>query len=465
MSGDPAGPQGRSLRILAISAEVPAAVGSGGSVRAWHCLRAVARRHEVLLYLLAGNPAGELVQALRLADCVAAGRQQSGGRPQGGRFLQSLLFSWRHQGWALMQAGHNICVERSGNSLTPLHWLYGWWLVLQLCVLRRLFQLDPPDLHLRLGALVPVEQSTELRAFAADAVWIEHSYLYPLAERVCRQLSIGRILVNAHNVEHQLKQLAAVSAPNWLSRCWQLQVAAVSRQYETRMLQTAETIFCCSHEDCQRFLSLLPQDDSGAALLVVANGVDTRYFQPSPEPAGANTLIFTGTAGYGPNDDAVLWLVQELLPAIRVQVPDVRLILAGRNADKFWGALTAGVSGVELHSDVADMRPLLGRARAAIVPLRQGSGTRFKILEAMSMGLPVISTSLGAEGLDLVNGSQLILADSVSEFTTATELILSNAEMCRKLAGAARAVVCERFDWLRIESELELALSGIQHSA
>ncbi|MFM7166565.1 MAG: glycosyltransferase family 4 protein [Planctomycetaceae bacterium] len=453
------------LRILAISAEVPAAVGSGGAVRAWHCLRAVARRHRVMLHLLAGDVPGDLAGQLKLAGSLpAAGRQQT-TRSGYGRFLQSLLLPWRYQGRALIQAGHNICVERSSGRLTVLHWFYGWWLVLQLCVLRRLFRLDPPDLHMRSGAVLPLEQTPDLHNFAADAVWIEHSYLYPLAERVCRQLSIQRILVNAHNVEHQLKHLSALAAPTLLSRCWQLQVAALCRQYETRMLRTAELIVCCSHNDCQRFRGLLPGTQPGARLAVAPNGVDTRYFQPGSPVADADCLIFTGTAGYGPNDDAVVWLLREVLPAIRRQVPAVRLILAGRNAGHLWGSLVAGVSGVELHSDVVDMRPLLSRARAAIVPLRQGSGTRFKILEAMSMGLPVISTSLGAEGLDVVDGRELLLANSSTEFAAATGLIWHSSEVCRQMASAARAAVCERYDWLGIESELELTLNGIHRSA
>ena len=462
MRADLQGPQ--SLRILAISAEVPSAVGSGGSVRAWHCLRAVARRHDVLLYLLAAGVPDGLDGQLDLVGSAAATNRQSSTRPGYTRFLKSLLLPWMHQGRALIQAGHNICSERAEGRLTVLHWLYGWWLVLQLCVLRRHFLLDPPDLHLRSGTMLPLEQTAAIQAFAADALWIEHSYLYPLAERVCRRFSIQRILVNAHNVEHQLKELSAAAAPTLLSRCWQRQVSAICRQYETRMLRTAELIACCSHDDLQRFQVLLPGNAARARLVVVPNGVDTRHFQPGCAAAEADSLIFTGTAGYGPNDDAVAWLLRELLPAIREQIPSIRLILAGRNAGHFWGDLAAGTSGVEIHSDVADMRVLLSRARAAIVPVRQGSGTRFKILEAMSMGLPVISTSLGAEGLDVVHGRELLLANSKEQITAAIRLIWGNAELSRQMAIAARAAACDRYDWLRIELGLELALSGMHRS-
>lgn len=109
------------------------------------------------------------------------------------------------------------------------------------------------------------------------------------------------------------------------------------------------------------------------------------------------------------------WLLSELLPQIRKRLPELRLILAGRQAARSWGAWVGSDEGIEVHSDVPDIRPLMQRATAAIVPLRQGSGTRFKILEAMSMELPVISTSLGAEGLNVQHGQNLLLADSVED--------------------------------------------------
>lgn len=413
--------------------------------------------HRICLVLLArGNP--ESLQDLVVDGNVVDAVSTKATVPGTSRLIRSLLLPWTQQGRALILAGHNICVERSTGRLSLLHWLYGWWLVTLVSVLRRIVRLDTPDLHMRLDATLSVNGLQRVVGNDLDAVWIEHSYLYPLAERVSQKLGICRILVNAHNVEHELKSLSALSATTVLSRCWQLQMSAICRQFESRMMRNSSLVVCCSVEDQRRLSALVPSASRSARLLVAPNGVDTSYFQGCSDAGKPPCLIFTGTAGYGPNDDAVMWLIRDLLPAIRQREPGIRCILAGRNAAAFWGKWAGSVADLEIHSDVPDMRPLLNRATAAIVPLRQGSGTRFKILEAMSMGLPVISTRLGAEGLDLVDGSDILLAESPAEFAAAVERLGRGPLLKAELVARARAVVSDRYDWGRIELQLQESL-------
>lgn len=445
----------RSLRVLAISAEVPSPVGSGGSVRAWHCLRALAQDHRVHLCLLAAAEPEKLVQDLGLEKCTVC-PPSSGKRDTSiERLCGSLFLPIRKHGRALMLAGHNICVERGeSKSLSLLHRVYGWWLVGLLWILRRFVLLDPLDLHLRPQADRLSSEVIEGLSGRIDAVWIEHSYLYPLAERCRDRLAAHRVFVNAHNVEHHLKRLSAEACGSALARSWQRQVAESCRQFETRMLRDATLVICCSDEDIARFRGIAPLSGPQATLVVAANGVDTGHFCGPYSSPKAPCLIFTGTGGYGPNDDAVKWLLSELLPQIRKRLPELRLILAGRQAARSWGAWVGSDAGIEVHSDVPDIRPLMQGATAAVVPLRQGSGTRFKILEAMSMGLPVISTSLGAEGLNVQHGQNLLLADSVKDISDAVVAVCADAELRQELSVAGRRLVCEKYDWVAIEAQL-----------
>jgi glycosyltransferase involved in cell wall biosynthesis len=445
----------RGLRVLAISAEVPSPVGSGGSVRAWHCLRALAQDHRVHLCLLAAAEPEKLVQDLGLEKCSvcppSSGKRDTSIR----RLCGSLFLPTGKHGRALLLAGNNICVERGdSDSLSLLHRIYGWWLVVLLWILRRFVLLDPLDLHLRPQADRLSSDVIEGLSGRIDAIWIEHSYLYPLAERCRDRFVARRILVNAHNVEHHLKRLSAEACGSALARSWQRQVSELCRQIETRMLRDATLVICCSDEDRLRFGVLAPKRGPHATVAVVANGVDTGHFCGPYSSPKAPCLIFTGTGGYGPNDDAVKWLLIELLPQMRKRLPELRLIVAGRHAEKNWGTWVGSDAGTEVHSDVPDIRPLMQRATAAIVPLRQGSGTRFKILEAMSMELPVISTSLGAEGLNVQHRQELLLADSVDDISDAVVAVFANAELRQGLATAGRRLVCEKYDWAAIEAQL-----------
>ena len=211
------------------------------------------------------------------------------------------------------------------------------------------------------------------------------------------------------------------------------------------MLRHADLVYCCSAQDAERFREIT--SNRGAKLVVVANGVDTRHFQVIPAAAGTPTLLFMGTAGYPPNDDAVHWLVIEILPLVQSQLPGIRVVLAGRNASQHWGQYVNEVSRLEVASDVPDMRPWLEKATVCVVPIRSGSGTRLKILEAMSCGRPVVSTTMGAEGAEVVDTQHLLLADSASTFADAVVRLIGDKSAQDHLVRAGRQLVKNRYDW------------------
>jgi glycosyltransferase involved in cell wall biosynthesis len=159
-----------------------------------------------------------------------------------------------------------------------------------------------------------------------------------------------------------------------------------------------------------------------------------------------------------PNIDAAKWFAQEILPLIRIRRPGVTVAFAGRNPAPDVIALASSVPGFVVTGTVPDIRPWLHGARLSIVPLRIGGGTRLKIYEAMAAGCPVVSTTVGAEGLDCTNGENIILADTAEDFAAACVKILDNPDERSRIGKAAREFVIGGYSWANAAGLFEKAL-------
>jgi glycosyltransferase involved in cell wall biosynthesis len=182
--------------------------------------------------------------------------------------------------------------------------------------------------------------------------------------------------------------------------------------------------------------------------------VDTDYFRAVPSSTAALSLVFTGAMSYPPNIDAVVWFCERVWPGLRRQWPDLCFHIVGRAPAATVRALARG-DGVRVVGEVADVRPYLADAAAVVAPLRAAGGTRLKILEAMAMGRPVISTSLGAEGLDITDGVDIVLADTADEFTSAVSDVLRSPELASRLGAAGQRLAVAKYDWQRCLRPLE----------
>ncbi len=183
-------------------------------------------------------------------------------------------------------------------------------------------------------------------------------------------------------------------------------------------------------------------------VVVVPNGVDLDRFRPSPLPA-APRLLFSGTFNWEPNIDGAVWLCRELFPRIRSRVPDATLVVVGRDPDQRVRDL-AGTPGAEFHFDVPSILPFVESARVALVPLRMGSGTRLKALEALAAGRPVAGTTVGLEGLDLDDGKSAAIADDPDALADRVARLCQDDDHARQLVETGRRIVEERYSWDRI---------------
>jgi glycosyltransferase involved in cell wall biosynthesis len=183
----------------------------------------------------------------------------------------------------------------------------------------------------------------------------------------------------------------------------------------------------------------------------VATGVNTNYFQPSGcETVQPRNLVFTGSMDYLPNDDGIHYFIEHILPAVKRALPDITLTVVGRNPHPGLVALSKSDPSITVTGRVDDVRPYIERASAYIVPLRIGGGTRLKIYEAMAMGQCIVSTTIGAEGLPVRHGKEILLADSPEDFADSIIKVLTDEQLALDLKMAAAALVRAHFGWDRI---------------
>lgn len=268
---------------------------------------------------------------------------------------------------------------------------------------------------------------------------------------VLRGLVGRRCLVMAHNVESLIWQRYVETETNALKRWYIRRQWRKFEAFERRTFAEAGTVVTVSRAD-----AAMARERYGARrLAVVDNGVDTGYFQPADRPREPERLLFLGSLDWRPNLDAVRLLLERIFPAVRAAEPAARLSIVGRNAPGWLVEQSRRQPGVELAVNVPDVRPYLAQAGMLAVPLRIGGGSRLKILEALACGLPVVSTRIGAEGLELEPGRHLVVTDQVEEMTPALVQQIREPAPGLALAEAGRQRVLQRYDWDVLAGKLE----------
>jgi len=260
-----------------------------------------------------------------------------------------------------------------------------------------------------------------------------------------------------HNVEATIWRRHYEVASNviWKAISWQewRKMEAAERRY----LRLADRVLAVSETDRDAFAAFL----SAEKLTVIPTGVDVEYFQPLAGEETANSLVFTGSMDWLPNEDAILYFADAILPLIREHSPEVFLDVVGRNPSRKLQALAESQKSIRLTGWVDDIRPFVGRGSVCIVPLRIGGGTRLKIFEAMAMGKAVVSTSVGAEGLAVRSGENIVLADTPNDFAQAVISLLRDPGRRQQLGTAARTLVQENYSWTIVANDFARALQEV----
>lgn len=260
-----------------------------------------------------------------------------------------------------------------------------------------------------------------------------------------------------HNVEAVIwrRHYEVATNPVWKAISWWewRKMEAAERRY----LRLADRVLTVSETDRDAFATFLdPQK-----ITVIPTGVDVEYFQPMPREEVPDSLVFTGSMDWLPNEDAIIYFVESILPLIKQQHPRVSLEVVGRNPSRKLQSLVETETSVRLTGWVEDIRPFLARGSVCIVPLRIGGGTRLKIFEAMSMGKAVVSTSVGAEGLPVQTGENILLADAPNDFASSVITLLRDSNQRRRLGTAARTLVHENYSWPKVAETFSRVLQDV----
>lgn len=405
------------MNVLVVTPQLPYPPRQGTTIRNYNLIRGLAQRHTIdLLTFLAPGEAlttdNPLLTLCRHVACV-----QQPARTLRARAVSTLA------------------------SLTPDMGL----------------RLESPTMH----ALVA--HWTQQRRY--DAVQIEGIELVQYGLKVAgrrRNRHRPALIFDDHNCEYLLQERNAFTdlrhPRRWPAAAYSLIQWRKLRRYEAAAMQGADAVVAVSAAD----RAALQRLGVTAPITVVPNGIDVTHYRPLASAAPpAPTIVFTGKMDYRPNIDAVLWFAQQVLPRVLAQAPTARFQIVGMNPHARLDVLR-NHPAIEITGAVADTRPYLQQAGVYVIPMRVGGGTRFKALEAMACAAPIVSTTVGVEGIGVRDGQEMLLADAPEEFAIAVLRILADAAgsgvLRRQLGAQGRRFVEAHYAWETIIPRLENVL-------
>jgi polysaccharide biosynthesis protein PslH len=265
------------------------------------------------------------------------------------------------------------------------------------------------------------------------------------------------VVMNSQNVEYVILSRYVQHEGNPFKALYARWEAGKLRRFETAMYRRAVLAMACSNVDTGLIRSLCP----GIRTAVAQNVVDVSEYAVNADEEPL-TVVYQGGMDWFPNRDALEYFVREILPLVQQEVPGVRLIAAGRNPAPQFRARFADVSALEFTGTLPDLRPVVARAAVCVIPLRIGSGTRLKILEGGAMGKAMVSTTVGAEGLDFVPGKEILIADDAAEFSRNVIELLRDPARRKTMGEAARHRVLQDYDITALERSITAAFQDLQ---
>ncbi|MEA2570724.1 MAG: polysaccharide biosynthesis protein PslH [Acidobacteriota bacterium] len=274
----------------------------------------------------------------------------------------------------------------------------------------------------------------KLRERDFDVVQLESPFLLPYL-RAIRESSNARVVLRSLNVEFRIWERLAEHEPGFVKRVALRAIARSLRRYELAQLNACDAIVPITELDANDFRAL----GCTRPMYVLPGGVDPQPVDRRNE--SPNAVGFLGSLDYRPNQEAAIWIAEELRPRLR---RDAELHIAGSRAPE-WLRARLAASGVVFSGEVPDAAAFIGWMRVMIAPIYSGGGMRIKILAAMAAGKPVVSTTIGAEGIDVVNGENIVVADEVEAFTTSIESLLDDEARAHAIGDAAHALVATRY--------------------
>ncbi len=413
-----------AMRILWLSHVVPFPPKAGVLLRAYYLLKGVAKHHEVDLIAFVQRP----LLATFYAD-VDAGLEEC--RSELSKHCQSVTF---------------LPIDKAVRSLGKLR--TAW-----------------EGLFCRGGYMASWLDSPRARDQIARAI---HGRRYDVAHFDSLSLATFRPLLadvpltlGHHNAESHMLFRRASHETNILKKLYFQQEARRLARFESRIAD-----WFCLHITCSELDSIrLRQTMSRAHFLAIPNGVDTEFFAPAGLAQTPNSLAFVGTMNWYPNIDAVTFFLRDVWPSLRARNPSATFDVVGAAPPASLKELAARSAGVTLHGFVPEVRPLIERAALYVCPMRDGGGTKLKILDALAMAKCIIAHAVACEGIAVTPGTDVLFAETPSDFVTQIEKMLGDPERRREIGAAARQLAVNRYSFDAIGAKFAAALCDVADAA
>jgi polysaccharide biosynthesis protein PslH len=395
------------MKILWVKSDRLLPVQNGGNIRSYHIALSLAERHELTFLSYYGGPKdenyeGELKQHFPGAVCLCTGTSE---RSTAGRVLDYLLHLPQSVPYA---------VSRFASA--PVRRQLASWF--------------------------------EKSAFdVAVCDFLDAAINFP------EKLTIPSVLFQ-HNVESEIWRRHATTEAVALKR-WAYKIEF------KKMLRYEEAIVCSFHHVIavsEHDRELMSKSVDSSRITVVPTGVDLKNFRPAEMQSREPLVMFVGAMDWEPNIDAIEYFCEQMWPTIKTSVPTARVRIVGRNPGRRVQKLAS--ESVEVTGSVPAVQSHLQEAAVVVVPLRIGGGTRLKIYEAMAMGKAVVSTSIGAEGLDVHNGRDILLADDANAFEQAVITLLRDSDLRHRYERAAVSLA-RQYDWQEIGNRFAEGLEAV----
>jgi len=388
------------MNVLIVDEEVPYPPNTGKRLRTYNIVKRLQKRHQIT-YLCYGN-GGEFppdcpnVRFVTLQSPIIA----QSGVPFYGALLKNLLSRYPY----VVDRHYSEIMSRRATSLT-----------------------------------------------GKDRFDLVHCEWTPYTENILPLLHGMPSVLSAHNVEAQIWERYFLSEQNPLKKAYIHIQWRKLLKYEKLACKRYSEVTAVSVEDKGIF-----QRDYGCKnITVVSNGVDNEYFAPMDSPPNRHGMVFTGSMDWRPNQDGIHYFLKDIYPLIKQRLPHATVTVVGRKPPQWLVDLADAIPGVIVTGTVDDVRPFIAENALYIVPLRIGGGSRLKILEAFSMEKPVLSTSIGAEGLEVEDGSHLLLRDGPESFAQAAIDMLSNPQRYETLGKSGRELILDKYTWDSIATVMD----------
>lgn len=383
------------MRILWVKTELLHPVDKGGRIRTYQMLRALAREHQVTYLCL--DDGGAAPDAAQRATEYCTDLITVPFRPTK-KFEPEFFF------------------DLARNFFSPLPYAVARY-------------------HSR-------AQRVEVARLAPKVDLVICDFLAP-SQNVPSNLDVRTVLFQ-HNVEATIWQRHASVAPDPVRRAYLRGQWRRMRRFEGQECRRFNRVIAVSEADAAAIRSEYGVENVGS----VPTGVDLEYFMAPANPSRqCSEILFVGSMDWMPNEEGIRWFAECVFGRVRARVPGATLTIVGRAPSEKLRKLAERTEGMHLTGTVPDVRPYLARAGVCVVPLRVGGGTRIKIYEAMAMGIPVVSTTIGAEGLPIRHGEQLFVADTSEDQVESIVRLMSNRAEAHRLSESALAFVRQHGSW------------------